>query len=126
MLRPGVNADVRLLQQQHTGHAQAWPEVVKLATHRRRPGRPSGIAEQVFDGQAVAKIRSANAVQIYQQVAPPRKVNGSIAHLCPPPPDDQPPPDEPLFQLRELPLEPRRSSTFSRVATSTTISPKTM
>ena len=68
MLRPGVNADVRLGEQQHAGDAHAVAKMMKMRGERGRACRIGGTLEQRLQRGGICEQGSIAVVEVKQGV----------------------------------------------------------
>ena len=78
MLRPGVNADVRLGEQQHAGHTHAVAKMMKMCGERGRACRIGGTLEQRLQRRGVCEQGSIAVVEVKQGVGAGRVGHHSI------------------------------------------------
>ena len=69
MLRPGVNADVRLGEQQHAGDAHAVAKMMKMRGERGRACRIGGTLKQRLQRGGIGKQGGIAVVEVKQSVS---------------------------------------------------------
>ena len=69
MLRPGVNADVRLGEQQHAGDAHAVAKMMKMRGERGRASDISGALEQRLQRVGIGEQGGVAVVEVKQSVS---------------------------------------------------------